>query len=154
MFKFSQRKKSTIYNLQSITSGFTLIELLVVIAIISILAGLLLANFVGIRQRGRDVQRKSDLRQMQAALEMFRSDYGSYPTSLPSCGSAFTSGTATYMQKIPCDPLDGTSYTFSSDGFTYTIYTCIENENDQEKDSAVQSGCTSSTNISFTLTNP
>lgn len=135
-------------------SGFTLIELLVVIAIISILAALLMANFVGVRQRGRDGQRKSDLRQIQTALELYRADNGSYPASIASCGSSFVYNTTTYMQKIPCDPLQKTSYAYSSDGTTYTIYACIENENDSEKDSSTQSGCTSVTNISFTVTNP
>ncbi len=149
------RKKITSYILY-ITSGkgFTLIELLVVIAIISILAALLMANFVGVRQRGRDGQRKSDLRQIQAALELYRSDDGSYPTSLPNCGSPLVAGSATYMRKIPCDPLQKDNYIFSSDGLLYTIYACIENENDQDRDSTVQPGCASVTNASYTLTNP
>ncbi len=141
------KKKTNVY-------GFTLIELLVVIAIISILASLLMANFVGVRQRGRDAQRKSDMRQIQSALELYRADNGAYPTSLASCGSAFSYNSATYMSKIPCDPLDDTNYNFTSDGVTYTIYSCLENENDPDKDSPTQSGCTATTNISYTLTNP
>ncbi|MDP2672104.1 MAG: type II secretion system protein, partial [Candidatus Daviesbacteria bacterium] len=50
--------------------GFTLIELLVAIAIIGILSSFLLSNFVGVRQRARDGVRKSDLRQIQSALEL------------------------------------------------------------------------------------
>ena len=60
------------------SAGFTLIELLVAIGIIGILASFLLANFVGVRQRARDGVRKSDLRQMQSALEMYRADQGQY----------------------------------------------------------------------------
>src|SRR3990167_9460895 len=59
--------------------GFTLIELLVVIAIVGLMSGFLVANFIGIKQRARDGQRKSDLRQIQAALELYRSDNASYP---------------------------------------------------------------------------
>src|SRR3990167_9066467 len=58
--------------------GFTLVELLIVIAIVGILSALLMVNFVGVRQRGRDAQRKSDMRQMQSAFELFRSDNGRY----------------------------------------------------------------------------
>jgi len=47
-------------------AGFTLVELLVVIVIISVLAGLLVSNFIGVRLRGRDAQRKSDLAQIQS----------------------------------------------------------------------------------------
>ena len=152
MIKFLP-KKNTIYK----NHGFTLIELLVVIAIISVLAGLLVANFVGVRQRGRDAQRKSDLRQIQSALELYRSDNGNYSSTLPSCGSAFTAGSATYMQKVPCDPLQDTNYTFSSTGTAYTIYACLENTNDQDRDTVDgQAGdlCTSAGVVSYTLTNP
>lgn len=135
-------------------SGFTLIELLVVIAIISVLASLLMVNIVGVRQRGRDAQRKSDLRQIQVALELYRSDNGNYPTSLPFCGNAFTYNSTAYMQKIPCDPLSKASYAYSSDGSVYNIFSCIENENDSERDTTTQAACTSLTNVSFTLTNP
>ena len=151
---------SYILNLKS-RNGFTLIELLVVIAIISVLAGLLVANFVGVRQRGRDAQRKSDLRQIQSALELYRSDNGNYSSTLPSCGSAFAAGSATYMQKVPCDPRENTNYVYtpspsscSTDCITYTIYSCLENANDQDRDTTTQSGCSGSTNISYTLTNP
>ena len=68
------------------TKGFTLIELLVAISIIGVLSSFLLANFVGIRQRARDGVRKSDLRQIQSALELYRSDQSKYPDSpLPGC---------------------------------------------------------------------
>jgi len=136
--------------------GFTLIELLVVISVIAILTTLLMANFVGIRQRGRDGQRKSNLYNIQSALELYRSDVGSYPLTL-TCGSSLTSGSSTvYMQDVPCDPLSGASYTYTSaDGTTYSIIACLENENDSNRDDAATyaaSACT--TPASFTLTNP
>lgn len=148
-------------------SGFTLIELLVVIAIISVLATLLMANFVGIRQRGRDAQRKSDLRQIQVALELYRADNGNYPTTFPACGAKFETPGAVYMQKIPCDPLTKTDYAYvpvpigcSTDCTGYTIYACLENQNDSDRDTGTggspppQSSCTTAGFASFTLTNP
>lgn len=137
-------------------AGFTLIELLVVIAIISILAALLMANFVGVRQRGRDAQRKSELRQIQAALELYRADQGLYLTTgnLPACGNVFSSGGATYMQKIPCDPLYKTSYSYTSDdGTTYILIACIENSNDQDR-KVGDTSCNSTTGIVYELLNP
>lgn len=122
--------------------GFTLIELLVVVAIIGVLSSLLMTNFIGIRQRARDAQRKSDMKQIQASLEFFRSDQGRYPLSTtneyPStCGSAFTAGIppVIYMQKIPCDPLGSGKYTYTSTGGnTYTLVGCLENGSDQDID--------------------
>ncbi len=151
-------KKKLELNVQSLKlrKGFTLIELLIVIAIIGVLAALLMANFVGIRQRARDAQRKSDLRQVQSALELYRADVGSYPltASFPVCGSPLTSGSNTYIQKIPCDPLTSGRYTYSSDGSTYTIQACLENLNDSQKDAVNVSPCDGTTNWSITLQNP
>lgn len=133
--------------------GFTLIELLIVIAIIGVLATLLMVNFVGVRQRARDAQRKSDLKQMQSALEMYRADNGTYPGTLPACNSVFSLNGTTYMQKIPCDPLGG-SYSFSSNGATYSIIACLENLNDSQKDATNVAPCNGTSNFSFTVINP
>lgn len=138
--------------------GFTLIELLIVVAIIGILATLLMSNFIGVRQRARDAQRKSDLRQIQSALELYRSDQGSYPVtaSFPTCGNQFSGGNppTTYMQKIPCDPLGGSYVYTSANGTIYTIIACLENNADSQRDNPVSSSCTSTTNVSYTLNNP
>lgn len=151
--------------------GFTLIELLVVIVIIGVLSSLLMVNFVGIRERARDTQRKSDLKQIQSALEMYRADQGSYPiaaslSQLVNCpvGSPTYFGnptcTAIYMQKVPGDPLNTdqyiSRYISSSDGLTYSLFACLENVNDSQKDASNNGTyCTGgSTNWSFTLQNP
>lgn len=129
------------------SKGFTLIELLIVIVIIGILSSILLSNFIGVRQRARDGTRKSDLRQIQAALELYRADYGTYPLDsgdklVSSCGpgNSFTdSGTGTvYMKTVPCDPLgasapfNGGNYLYDSDGVNYTLEACLENGSDSQ----------------------
>ncbi len=139
--------------------GFTLIELLIVIAIIGVLATLLMVNFVGVRQRARDAQRKSDLRQIQSALEIYRADSSSYPLSLAGCGLPFSANGTTYMQKVPCDPLSSGNYVYTyvpgSGNMTYSIYACLENVNDSQKDTANSSYCTGgSTNWSYTVNSP
>lgn len=138
-------------------NGFTLIELLVVISVIAILTTLLMVNFVGIRQRGRDGQRKSNLYSLQSALELYRADNGAYPTTLdfPECGNSLSTngGETVYMQEVPCDPLENTGYTYiSDDGGSYLLIACLENENDGDADEEVASSCASP--ASFTLTNP
>jgi general secretion pathway protein G len=135
-----------IYNLKlkKTSKGFTLVELLIVVGIIGILATLLMANFIGVRQRARDAQRKSDLRQIQSALELYRSDQGTYPDSLSySCpeSAPLTGGSPanTYMQKIPCDPSGASGYNggryyfISSGGITYTLGACLENTGDNSQ---------------------
>ncbi len=152
--------------------GFTLIELLIVVAIISILATLLMANFIGVMQRARDGQRKSDLRQIQSALELYRSDQGGYPltANFPSCGSPFTGGTSpntvTYMQSVPCDPTTHTGYYYSSGGTNYCLRACLENANDSQADPNLtpaptfNSDCSNITtpcptpDVNYTLQNP
>jgi general secretion pathway protein G len=128
-------------------AGFTLVELLLVIAIIGILASVISVNFVGIRQRARDSQRKSDIRQIQSAVELYRVDNGSYPvrtstyrinsgSTCPAVEAFIDSGT-TYMSKVPCDPSGSSGYNagnyyYSSDasGTTYLMSSCLENAND------------------------
>lgn len=61
--------------------GFTLIELLVVITIIGILASVVLSSLNSARANARDAKRASEMRQFQAALELFRNNHGSYPCS-------------------------------------------------------------------------
>lgn len=62
-------------------SGFTIVELLIVIVVIGILAGLVLNTFNGIQARGRDTDRKNDIRIIHGQLEAYQADKGYYPTT-------------------------------------------------------------------------
>ena len=132
--------------------GFTLIELLIVIVIIGILSAFLTVNFVGVRERARDSQRKSDLRQVQAALEMYRADNGAYPSTgagyfYPRTINLYdklNEGKPKYFAdklSIPADPLwtyCGTStspdhpYLYYSNGSVYSLYATLENKSDPD----------------------
>ncbi len=156
------KKLSTLNSQLSTQRGFTLIELLLAIVIIGILATIIVVNFINVRARARDTQRKSDLKQIQAALELYRQDQGSYPsTNGISCGAAFTGGTATYMTKIPCDPVNSgqLKYNYISPWLTgpgtYALFTCLENLNDPQKDTGnVGTFCNGTTNWSYGLGSP
>ncbi len=108
--------------------GFTLIELLVVISIIAILAGLLMSNFVGVRQRGRDAQRKADIQQIRSALELYRADMGAYPIivggwAYSTAGDSWIPGlTPQYMQKVPKDPVNNATQPWLSGNYSYAYF--------------------------------
>jgi len=117
-------------------SGFTLIELLVAIAILGILATVGLGSFQSSQMKSRDAQRKSDLSQIQKALEMYYNDNGKYPLTtelqtLLNSGSSWTgaSGQTIYMKTVPKGPR-GESYCYESDGTYYKIYAKLENIRD------------------------
>jgi type II secretion system protein G len=149
-------KKISIFKIKlQISAGFTLIELLVVISIIGILSTFITANLLGARSRARDVQRKSDLRQLQSAFEIYRYDQSAYPASLPACGAVLGAGGSTYLQKVPCDPLKKSSYVYTTSGTSYALVTCLENINDPQKDVPNDAAnCTGVSNWSYTLVNP
>ncbi len=138
------------------TRGFTLIELLVVIAIIGILASVILASLNTARVKARDAYRKDELKQIEAALELYYNNNGSYPAT-PGATSPTTGGThslqATWLNALvtdgdiasaPKDPINidqgpwcyggntakNTIFTYASDGTHYVLCAWMENTSD------------------------
>ncbi|MFH0979718.1 MAG: type II secretion system protein [Candidatus Roizmanbacteria bacterium] len=124
--------------------AFTLIELLVTIAIIGMLSALLLPNFMAARERGRDVQRKSDLKQIQKTFEMYKQDQvtQAFPPSLPTANNCWSSGGSgnpcpagdIYINKFPRDPNGIKDYYYFVDNIhlTYILCACLENNADPD----------------------
>jgi len=61
--------------------GFTIIEIIVVIAIIAVLATIIITNINQFQAKARDARRIADVNQIKKALETYRIDNGSYPTT-------------------------------------------------------------------------
>lgn len=59
--------------------GFTLIELLVVASIISLISSMILAALSSARGKARDAKRVRDLQQLRTALELYYTDFRTYP---------------------------------------------------------------------------
>jgi type II secretion system protein G len=163
-------------------NGFTLVELLVVIAILGVLVSIALVAFRSSQARGRDAQRKSDLKQLSSSLELFYSDYGSYPSDTSSVINAcpynsgtgagsvctwgtgeFTDGKTVYIKTVPKDPTAATSYVYrivpGSANQKFQLFARLENSQDPQclggdcSASTVSYACGTKT-CNFAITSP
>jgi prepilin-type N-terminal cleavage/methylation domain-containing protein len=105
-------------------SGFSLIELLVVISIMAVLTAVLVANFVGARDRAKDSKKIQDMTSFKNALRMYYNDNQSYPGTVGnniSCSNLNISIGSSYMPGL--SGIDSTClYTLTSgDAFTATV---------------------------------
>lgn len=113
--------------------GFTIVELLIVIVVIAVLASVSVSAFSGVQQRTRDARRVSDMQAIVKALEMYKTQTGSYPaasTTNTITGwevssknpNQFLSAlkTANVVQNVPVDPIN-TEQTITR-GFLYKYY--------------------------------
>lgn len=113
--------------------AFTLIEILIVVSIIGMLTGISTVSYSQFIKKSRDARRTTDLEQIRAQLELYRSKNNSYPQTI-SFGGPFCdqSGCApagnTYMQKIPNDPMPPNAYYYNSSGSEYTLGAYLETE--------------------------
>ena len=108
--------------------GFTIIELLVVIVIIGILVALALPNLFAALDRGRDSDRKNELKNLQQKLVSHFNYNGSYPLAL----SGLTPAPTTAELQDP----KNVDYGYTSDGNTYTLTANLENDEDPKADAS------------------
>lgn len=121
--------------------GFTIVELLIVIVIIGILAALVFVQFNNMQARGRDAERKADIRLIESKLAEYNADEGAYPEAEE--GDAIATSLAP-INGIPddalADPSDGSDYTYVSDGATYTLTATLERPGDGETNPYTRNG--------------
>lgn len=138
-------------TVNKVSKAFTLVELLVVISIIGILASIGLVSFRTAQARSRDAQRKSDLKEIGSALELYYSDYGQYPNGtngqINGCPSnlqtpctwgsgEFTDGKTIYFKTLPRDKVPGHNYFYrpvsvgTAPNSGYQLYAYLENSED------------------------
>ena len=162
------------YQLSTINSkakGFTLIELLIVISIIAILVASATSSWQNAQQKGRDGKRKSDLKAVQQALELYFRANGKYPstssgqiqcnagtdTSTRDWGSSFVCDLQTYMQQLPKDPAyqETTGYYYNNpDSTSYNLWAALENTNDPDLTGLPSSCGSPPTGRNYCVVNP
>jgi prepilin-type N-terminal cleavage/methylation domain-containing protein len=100
--------------------AFTLVELMIVVSIISILAAILMPNFVHARAESQTAGCEGNEKQIATAVEEYAVDHsGSYGP-----GGAVTStllGVA-YLNVTPVDPVNGSTYTLNTTSGSYGFY--------------------------------
>lgn len=135
-------------------NAFTLVELLVVISIIAMLTSIVLVSLRGVRAKGRDARRMSDIRQIANAMELAYDDSSSncggenaYPraTSTAVLSNVFSkicpgTGGGDYLNPTPKDPVNSSPYQYMvmanvgacgpnlPAGQWYCIYAALESE--------------------------
>jgi len=112
-------------------AGFTLIELLVATGVMAVLMGISLVSYQGSKKAARDGKRKADIEQIRSALEIYRTDCKTYPTSgnFTALQGELVAGVCvnnTYMEKIPADPGSNSYYYNRSGSNSYVLCASLE----------------------------
>ena len=158
----SAYRKDTVLKL-SPSSGFTLIEIITAIGVLTILATVVLAAVNPIEQfrKAQDSKRKSDLAQVQRALEAYYQDFGRYPAHTTTGLNTYTINTGLgeddnailwgaswppYMDVVPVDPSSSKFYIYVSDstnGYqSYKIYASLDRGTNDPDACTEVTGCT------------
>ncbi len=104
--------------------GFTLIEIMVVVIIIGVLAALIAPNVIGKVDDAQKIAVRADLRNIEAALNLFRLDNFRYPSTELGLEALVTNPNdpsiknwkpGGYLPRIPTDPWDN-PYQYLSPG--------------------------------------
>ena len=118
-------------RVSSVPHGFTLIEILVVVVIIGILGAVIVPNLLSRPDQARITAAQTDLRQLANALDMYRLDNFSYPSTeqgleaLVQRPSGFPEpknwNPDGYVKSLPTDPW-GSPYVYERRSSDFTIF--------------------------------
>ena len=95
------------------TAGFTLIEVMVVVVILGILAAVLVPKVMDRPEQARITKAKQDIRSLEAALNLYKLDNYTYPTTdqgiealveKPSSPEPPNWKQGGYLDRMPTDP--------------------------------------------------
>lgn len=108
-------------------AGVTLIEMMVVLVMISVVAAIIVPNVIGRPDEARASVAQTDLRSIASALELYRLDNRSYPTTVQGLAALVNQPVSPpvprnwaqggYLTALPQDPW-GNPYVYQSPGNT------------------------------------
>ncbi|MHC4460881.1 MAG: type II secretion system major pseudopilin GspG [Planctomycetota bacterium] len=102
-------------------AGFTLIELMIVVVILGLLATIVMPRILDRPEQARRMKAKVDIRNIESALALFKTDTGRFPTTseglevLVSDPGIKGYNSDCYLDKVPLDPW-GSRYIYLSPG--------------------------------------
>ena len=109
--------------------GFTFVELLVTVTIVAVLAAVGMVSYGSASVKSRDTRRMTDIESIRSALELYRTDVGNYPdltvNGVSGCleQTSITSPSNTYLNPVPFDPKNTSTYCYKYTRPTTTTYT-------------------------------
>ena len=122
------RQYYTLYAARyTLSNGFTLIELMIVIVILGLLSTIIMPKILNRPEQARRVKAKVDIRNIESALALFKTDTGRFPAtseglevlvSDPGIKGYNDDG---YLNKVSSDPW-GNKYIYISPGMNRKDY--------------------------------
>lgn len=97
--------------------GFSLIEVVAAAALIGIMATMLMPSLSGANDRVKNAKLSNDLATIDQAIQMYRLDEGTVPSSLSALDKEYLSGSLEFKDALGAE----LSYTAGADGTTYTL---------------------------------
>jgi len=114
-------QSSIINHRSSMARGFTLIELMIVVVILGLLATTVMPKILSKPDQARRTKAMVDIRSIQSALALFKTDTGRFPTTAEGLRALVSNPGLTgydpegYLEKVPTDPW-GHPYIYLSPG--------------------------------------
>ena len=119
------RKKlqcNTRYKIRNtLFKAFTLIELMIVVVILGLLATIVMPRMLNRPEQARRTKAKVDIRSIESALALFKTDTGRFPTTSEGIAALVSDpgirgyDSDGYLDKVPIDPW-GNQYIYISPG--------------------------------------
>lgn len=118
--------------MNKVKKGFTLVELMVVITVIAILMTIAVISFTRVQRQARDTKRKSDIRTLSTALQVYFTEFQKYPVGSGYIASSLTTLTPTYLPTLPSGQAGAagtfTDYYYVSGANEFSYGLCVDLE--------------------------